>query len=137
MNLSTRRLTGSELMNWVEKNNRRIWTFRVSDKFGDSGLTGLVGVEWDNRQIQMTDFLLSCRVMGRKIEETMLHVAYEFGRVLNLETLAACYLKTKKNCPCYTFWKNSGFNHDDKTNTFIWKIEDLYPQPECINIINQ
>ena len=137
MNLSTRRLTESELIDWANKENRRIWTFRVSDKFGDSGLTGLVGVELDNRQIQITDFLLSCRVMGRKIEETMLHVVYEFGLVLNLETITACYLKTKKNYPCYTFLKNSGFKHDYKTNTFFWKIEDLYPQPECITIINQ
>jgi FkbH-like protein len=136
MNLSTRRLTEAELMNWVKDKNRCIWTFSVTDKFGDSGLTGLVGVEWKESNIQITDFLLSCRVMGRKVEETMLNVAYEYGRVKKLKTLTASYLKTNKNQPCYTFWKQSGFEHDEKTDTFIWNIEDPYPQPDCITIAN-
>jgi FkbH-like protein len=136
MNLSTRRLTETELMDWAKKRNRRIWTFRVSDKFGDSGLTGLVTIECNGSNIQVIDFLLSCRVMGRKVEEIMLHIAYEYGRTLNLKTLTACYLKTKKNHPCYTFWKQTGFKHNKQTDTFMWDMEDPYPQPDCITIVN-
>jgi FkbH-like protein len=137
MNLSTRRLTETELMDWGRKRNRRIWTFRVSDKFGDSGLTGLVTIECNGSNIQVIDFLLSCRVMGRKVEEIMLHIAYEYGRTLNLKILTACYLKTKKNHPCYTFWKQTGFKHNKKTDTFMWDMKDPYPQPDCIKIVNQ
>jgi FkbH-like protein len=137
MNLATRRMTEAELVDWISEKSHRIWTFRVSDKFGDSGLTGLISVERNGSKILVTDFLLSCRVMGRKVEETMLHIASEHGRSLNLKTLTACYLPTKKNHPCYTFWKQSGFDHDEKTNTFMWNLEHPYPQPDCIEIISQ
>ncbi|MEK9627499.1 MAG: HAD-IIIC family phosphatase [Nitrospinota bacterium] len=136
MNLSTRRLTEEELMDWGKEKNRRIWTFRVSDKFGDSGLTGLLSVECNGTQMLIIDFVLSCRVMGRKIEELMLHTAYEYGRSLNLKTLSANYLKTKKNNPCLTFLKQSGLEHNEKTDTFKWNLETPYPQPECITVSN-
>lgn len=137
MNLSTRRLTETKLMSWAKENNHRIWTFRVSDKFGDSGLTGLVGVECNGNEIQITDFLLSCRVMGRKVEEIMLHTVYQYGRSLKIKTLTACYLKTIKNNPCYIFWKQSGFEHNEKNDTFKWNMEITYPQPDCITLVKQ
>jgi len=137
MNLSTRRLTETKLMSWAKENNHRIWTFRVSDKFGDSGLTGLVGVECNGNEIQITDFLLSCRVMGRKVEEIMLHTVYQYGRSLKIKTLTACYLKTIKNNPCYIFWKQSGFEHNEKNDTFKWNMEIPYPQPDCITLVKQ
>ena len=137
MNLSTRRMTEAELVDWIKKENRHIWVFSVLDKFGDSGLTGLVGVECNGNKIQVTDFLLSCRVMGRKIEELMLHIVSEYGRSLNLKILTACYLATEKNYPCYTFWKQSGFEHEEKTDTFMWNLEEQYPQPACIKIVNR
>lgn len=137
MNLSTRRLTETKLMSWAKEKNHRIWTFRVSDKFGDSGLTGLVGVECNGNEIQITDFLLSCRVMGRKVEEIMLHTVYQYGRSLKIKTLTACYLKTIKNNPCYIFWKQSGFEHNEKNDTFKWNMEIPYPQPDCITLVKQ
>jgi FkbH-like protein len=136
MNLTTRRMTERELVDWVREKNRRIWTFHVSDKFGDSGLTGLIGIEYDKSEIKVTDFLLSCRVIGRKIEEAMLHIAAEYGRSLNLKRLTACYLATEKNSPCYVFWKQSGLKHDEKTNTFTWDLKKSYPRPDGFKILN-
>jgi FkbH-like protein len=137
MNLSTRRMTKTELAGWGKEKNRHIWTVCVSDKFGDSGLTGLVGIEYNGNKIQVIDFLLSCRVMGRKVEEMMLHIASEYGRSLKLRMLTACYLATEKNHPCYAFWKKSGFEHDEKTDTFMWGLDKPYPQPDCIQIVNR
>ena len=137
MNLSTRRMTETELVDWGKEKNRHIWTVCVSDKFGDSGLTGLVGIEYNGNKIQVIDFLLSCRVMGRKVEEMMLHIVSEYGRSLKLKMLTACYLATEKNHPCYAFWKKSGFEHDEKTDTFMWSLDKPYPQPDCIQIVNR
>lgn len=137
MNLSTRRMTEKELVDWGKEKNRYIWTVCVSDKFGDSGLSGLVGLEYNGNKIQVIDFLLSCRVMGRKVEEIMLHIATEYGRSLKLKMLTACYLPTEKNHPCYAFWKKSGFEHDEKTDTFMWNLDKPYPQPNCIQIVNR
>lgn len=110
MNLSTRRMTEKELADWVKGDNRKFWAFRVSDKFGDSGLTGIISIEVKNNYCQIVDFILSCRVIGKKVEETMLFTAIQYAKGLGLENVKAEYIPTPKNKPCLDFWKNPAFS---------------------------
>ena len=103
MNLSTRRLTEAELKRWADGESRRTWTFRVSDRFGDSGLVGLLSVERDGGSLRLVDFILSCRVFGRRVEDAMLKTAADFARSQGAEQVAAEYLPTPKNAPCLGF----------------------------------
>jgi len=134
MNITTRRMTEAELADWTGQENHMVWTFSVLDKFGDSGLTGIVSLEQDNKKGKIVDFVLSCRVMGRKVEETMLYTAVEYARSVGLDEIYAQYIPTPKNKPCLEFWKSSGFNHNQKDNVFTWKIKDGYLLPDCIEI---
>src|SRR5207248_5467611 len=74
MNLSTRRMIKEELQNWNQQPENTVLIFRVSDKFGDYGLVGVASFVLRDGNANVVDFVLSCRVMGRKVEETMLHV---------------------------------------------------------------
>ena len=47
----------------------------VSDQFGDMGLVGIISVEVTGDEGHLVDFILSCRVMGRKVEEALIHIA--------------------------------------------------------------
>ncbi len=134
MNLSTRRMTESELLNWARRDNHNLWTFCASDKFGDSGLTGIVGVKVKNKTGRIVDFVLSCRVMGRKVEESMLYTVVKYARSVGLNEVYAKYVPTPKNKPCLEFWKKSGFMHNKKDSFFKWKTNKAYPIPECIQI---
>jgi len=133
MNLSTRRLSENEIVDWVGKGNHYLWVFRVSDKFGDSGLTGITSIEIDGEKGRIIDFILSCRVFGRKIEETMIHHLVKFCSKKDLNSLVAKYVLTKKNKPCFEFWRNSGFTYDKKKNLFFWDFKKSYPLPININ----
>ena len=135
MNLSTRRMTEAELVKWISQKNRVLWTFRISDKFSDSGITGIASMEHDSVEGKIVDFILSCRVMGRKIEEFMIHVMGEYARSINLKRLTAHYLPTPKNMPCYKFWKCSGFIHNKDDDTFTFELNKPYPKPEHIELI--
>src|SRR5262249_40549349 len=76
MNLRTRRLTERDLETWAIESGHQLWTYRVRDKFGDAGLTGVASLAIDGDRGELVDFVLSCRVIGRKVEETILaHVA--------------------------------------------------------------
>ena len=134
MNLSTRRMSETELVEWSDQDGCKIWTFRVSDKMGDTGLTGIISLEVRNKKGQIIDFILSCRVMGRKVEESMLFTVIQYARNLGLEELVAEYVPTPKNKPCLTFWKKSGFHFDDKNNTFTWNLKNDYHLPSHIEI---
>ncbi len=131
MNLTTRRLAESELQQWKQEENRMLWTFRVADKFGDSGLTGIASLEIDGDTGRIVDFILSCRVFGRKIEETMVYTVIEYAKTTGLKSVTVRYLPTPKNKPCLEFWKRSGFNNNGD-DTFTWDLEKPYCLPDQI-----
>ncbi len=134
MNLTTRRLTEVELLSWAQASDRRVWTYRVSDKFGDSGLTGILSLEIQGRMGTIADFVLSCRVMGRGVEETMLFAAVQYAESVGVKELHAQYIPTAKNKPCLDFWKRSSFEHDERTSRFSWRFDRLYPRPDHVVI---
>src|SRR5690606_37766846 len=105
MNLATRRVTEPEFRAWLAGPDRKSWCFRVSDRLGDSGITGLLSIEEVGRVAEVRDFLLSCGVMGRKIEETMLHVAVDYARSRGLREVRLAYEPTPRNQPCLDFLK--------------------------------
>jgi FkbH-like protein len=132
MNLSTRRMTDAELMAWTQAADHRLWTVTVSDKFGDLGLTGIVSLEIDGTHGKIADYVLSCRVMGRKVEETMLAVVIDAARSMGLSEVYALYLPTAKNKPTLDFFRRSGWEFDEAANTFRWDMANEYPVPKGI-----
>jgi len=133
LNLSTRRLTESELLAWAAQDNHEFWVVSVADRFGDAGLTGLLGLEYAGDVAAVVDFVLSCRVMGRKVEETMVHVAVRAAIARSAKSVSARYLPTPKNKPCLTFWQTSGFNNQADA-FFTWDTASVYPLPDAIRL---
>jgi FkbH-like protein len=129
MNLRSRRATERELLDWLVGGNRKLWAFRVHDRFGDSGLAGLLALDIDRENAHISDFVLSCRMMGRNIEQFMVAVAAEYCCVLNLKQLVAEYVPSAKNRPCLDFWKSSGFQFTEGNSTFTWSLDKAYPYP--------
>jgi FkbH-like protein len=134
MNLSTRRMSEADFHAWARAEGRRVWTFRVSDKFGDSGLTGILSLELASSRARIIDFVLSCRVIGRKIEEAMLFVAIECARSAGVREVYVNYCQTPKNKPCYAFFQRSGLTYRGE-NTFVWDAARPYPLHRGIRLL--
>jgi FkbH-like protein len=133
MNLSTRRLTASEVLQWLKGKGRKMWVFTVADRFGESGLTGIVSVEQCERRAEIIDFLMSCRVMGRGVEKFMLSEAVGFARREGCETIVAEFLPTEKNSPCRSFWEDhSGFTAAGDGAHFHFDLRNEYMRPSYI-----
>ena len=145
MNLTTRRMTEQELLAWSSEPDHRVWTIKVRDKFGDLGLTGLLSVETKAASLsadgaapsgaaRIADFVLSCRVMGRKIEETMVAFAVRHARDEGARVLTATYLPTPKNKPCLEFLRRSGMRESSEGSIFEWNTAEDYPVPHQVTI---
>jgi len=134
LNLSTRRLNEAELTTWAAGPNRGLWVVSVSDRFGDAGLTGIVSIEVEGSTARIVDYVLSCRVMGRKVEETLLHMAVSAAFSAGASRVLAHYLKTAKNKPCLTVFKNSGFAVDEN-DVFSWNDSSNYLLPDVIQLV--
>jgi FkbH-like protein len=135
MNLATRRMPEAELMAWAEHEQHRLWTFRVSDKFGDAGLTGIISLEIQDRSARIVDFILSCRVMGRKIEETMLAVAIQHAQALGIKNVTARYIPTSKNKPCLDFFKSLAPRFLQEGECFVWEGKQPFPVPAHVELV--
>ena len=135
MNLSTRRMSEAELMAWAEQEHHRLWTLRVSDKFGDAGLTGIVSLEIQDRSAQIVDFILSCRVLGRKIEEIMLTTAIHQAQALGIENVYARYIPTSKNKPCLDFFNKLAPRFEQQGDCFVRDVKQPFTVPEHIELV--
>ncbi len=136
MNMATRRMTADDLLAWSARAGHHMLTVRVSDKFGDYGLTGIVGIACEGSKATITDFLLSCRVMGRGVEQAMVHLAARWAASAGAETLTAHLTPTERNRPCQEFWAASGFDRD-APDVFSWSLSTLYPAPASITLDTQ
>jgi len=106
MNLRTRRLSKEELKNWSSQKDHWSYVVSVKDIFGDSGITGLLGFHITAEgNIFLDDFLMSCRVMGRKIEDQMLNFVIEKSKYFGSVKIVGEYLPTEKNKPVKDFFK--------------------------------
>ncbi len=132
LNLSTRRLTESELLEWSAGPGRQVWAIHVRDRFGDAGLTGIVSVETSGADSKIVDFVLSCRVMGREVEGAMVHLAVEHARARGAAQVEALFVPTSKNKPCLSFWQRSGFASDDGAR-FVWE-GGAYALPPAVQL---
>ena len=128
-------MSAEELRSGASEKGYIVWIFRVRDKFGDAGLTEILSLEMQQGRARIVDFLLSCRVMGRKIEETMLYTAVAFARGSSLDEIYAFYHPTDRNKPCLEFWKSSGSTGFHSSQwMFTWDLLEPYPLPGGITI---
>ncbi len=134
MNLRTRRLDEAALLDWSRRDGRRVWVLRVADKLGDLGLTGLVSIEREGPIAHLPDLLLSCRVMGRKLEHLMLALAVREAQGMGLHRVEARYLPTDKNGPCLAALSQCGLAYDSVTQVFSWPTDRPYPFPPHLRV---
>jgi len=136
LNLRTRRMTEAELLAWAEAEDHRVWTISVRDRFGASGLTGILGlaVNGSSTSVSVEDFVLSCRVMGRRVEEVMLAVAARHARGLGAKSLVATYEETPKNRPCLEFFQRSGMPSTDGRE-FRLSLDAEVDMPKLVTVV--
>jgi len=119
-NSTAKRYNETEVLKKMKDSS--IFSFGLLDKFGDLGLISVVII--NNNNIDL--FLMSCRAIGRKIEQKIL---YLISSHLNNE-LTASYIKNNKNKPVESFFDSLSLkDHIDdsglKTYFFPKKINDV------------
>jgi len=110
-NLTTRRYTETEIQTFAD-NGALVYGLRVKDKFGDNGLTGLMIVFIESQTAFIDTLLLSCRILGRKIESTFVTYILMKLKEMGIIQIKASYIKTAKNGQVENFYDNMGFTKE-------------------------
>jgi FkbH-like protein len=101
-NFTTHRRSVLELKA-LQSNGAHIFRIRVSDRFGDYGLVGVMVAEQSGAELLVDTFLLSCRVLGRGVEHAMLQRLGHLAESLRLDTVLLRYVPTARNVPARAF----------------------------------
>jgi len=133
LNLTTRRLSEKEILAWAEHTDHTLLAVSASDRFGDMGLVGIVGMSFDSVTSHLSDFILSCRVMGRQVEESMIHLAIEEARKRGFNTLLAQYVPTPRNRPTLDVLRRLAFIENERY-VFRYDIHTHTFTPDGIDI---
>ena len=98
-NLSTKRYEITDLDNFRKAETNHLISMGVLDLFGDFGTTGLCLVKFESNFASVDTFMMSCRILGRKIEITFLHeiLKFIFDQTNNTEYVVFRFTPSKKN----------------------------------------
>lgn len=106
LNFTTIRRSESELNSLLEDPLVEGALLKVSDRFGDYGIVGLVIVRVENDRAVLDTFLMSCRVLGRGVEHKLAQVAGQLATLLSHDSLDLRVEFTAKNLPAQKFLRS-------------------------------
>lgn len=106
-NLTTKRCTPDQIKAWMDSNDHAVFTLAYQDKFGDEGIVGLAVIALSTADIPV--FLLSCRIIGRKVERSLLRCIEEFAVQNDLTEIKCLFVPTEKNSVSAEFLNESGW----------------------------
>jgi FkbH-like protein len=97
-NLTTRRYTESEIAAMSADVGCRIYWLKLEDRFGPNGIVGVLILRKQSTEWWHIDtFLLSCRVIGRTVEEAFLGYAVRDLKELGATCITGEYIPSAKN----------------------------------------
>ena len=106
-NLTTRRYTEADVQQRLDQ-GWRIYCMSVRDRFGDNGITATIFLEPDDVTVTVDTLLLSCRILGKGIEEAFLKTVFNLLRLDGYRHVRADYLPTLKNGQTADFYDRMG-----------------------------
>jgi len=123
-NLTTRRHNAVELERLVADPAWRVYAAQVADRFGDNGLVGVCITRHSARICEIDTFLLSCRVIGRTVEDAILHFLVEEAKAQGASRLQGWFLPTRKNAPAEKFYEMRGFQLVERNDSgALWGLD--------------
>ena len=108
-NLTTRRHDETTIRRRTAAGEWRVYAMRVTDRFGDFGLTGIAIAEPGADAWHVESFLMSCRVIGKSVETALLARIGDEARAAGAGVLTAEFLDSGRNQVATTFLSAHGF----------------------------
>lgn len=137
-NLTTRRRVESEVKHCVDQ-GWHIYCMSARDRFGDQGITGTIFLEpKDSLTLSIDTLLLSCRILGKGIEEAFFKTVLNLMRLDGYRNLTAEYIPTAKNSQTADFYDRMGMEctavDDDGTKHYLMRLENVFDIKNYYNV---
>jgi FkbH-like protein len=141
-NLTTRRYTDPEVI--AAENDPEVFTLqaRLADIFGDNGMISVVICRPAESGVWEIDtWLMSCRVLGRKVEHMVLGEILKHARDAGIQKLVGSYRPTERNKLAVDHYVSLGFTKvgHDASGLTVWElvVEGAEPESAPMQVISQ
>ena len=124
-NLTTRRYTEPEILEVECDPNVFTLQVRLADIFGDNGMISVVICRpAGNAAWEIDTWLMSCRVLGRKVEHMVLRKIVEHARDAGVHKLIGAYRPTERNKLVVDHYAKLGFNkvREEESGMTEWEL---------------
>ena len=101
----------------------------IKDKYGDYGLVGVAILRKEKRSCIIDTLLMSCRVLGRGAEATLIAKVAEAADALGCDELRGRYIPTAKNGMVKDLYKRFNFDYDARADEWVVKLSDAPKTP--------
>ena len=108
-NLTTLRLTRSQVEERMRDSVGATVYVRLADRFGDNGLISVVSARRDGEALAIDEWLMSCRVLNRGVEQIVCNYLVGQARAMGVKALEGVYIPTAKNGLVRDHYKGLGF----------------------------
>ncbi len=137
-NLTTIRYSLAEIQSMKEDAQFLDLQVRLIDKFGDNGMISVVTVKKNPQIWDIELWLMSCRVLGRRVEEYLLSYIVSAAKSAGVKKLRGTYIPTDRNGIVEEHYKKLKFeleNSEDNKTTWMLDI-DTYQQTSALPFVN-
>ena len=137
-NLTTRRYTEADVKQRLAQ-GWHIYCMSVRDRFGDNGITGTVFFEpMDDTTLRIDSLLLSCRILGKGIEDAFVKTVLNLMRLDGFRRIRAEYVPTAKNGQTASFYDRIGMTligtDEDGTKHYEMDLDEVFDIKNYFNI---
>ena len=137
MNLTTRRYTEANIQAFVDDPNTFVFSVSSKDRFGDNGIIGVFIIKVSGEECVIDTFLLSCRVIGRGIERSMIAFIADFSGKRGAKRLSGEFIPTSKNRPAADLYERLRFEKISETGFRADLRSQSFESPPFIRLTAQ
>jgi len=139
-NLTTRRSSDDEVAALIVEDRALTLQIRLVDQFGDNGVIAIVaGREGSPGDIVLDTWLMSCRVLGRQVEDATLNLVAAEARRLGASRLIGEYIPSAKNAMVRDHYAKLGFalldDGGEGVTRWVLPLDSFAPRPTFIRSV--
>jgi len=130
-NLTTRRYSEAEVAEVEQDPSCFTLQVRLTDLFGDNGMISVVICRLiEQGTWEIDTWLMSCRVLGRRVQEMVLAEIVRHARNIGVSKLIGKYRPTERNAMVKEHYPNLGFSPvaSIEDGVTIWELDALTVQ---------
>ena len=136
-NLTTRRHNRDKLVQIAGCSGNMVYGFNLTDRYGSYGTVGAVVALRDGDVLKIDSWVLSCRAMGRTVEQGIIRYIAEKARADGIKRIVGEFIPTQKNMPVADLYVSLGFDRmdsDGETLLYELDLEAELPQNRFVAI---